>query len=279
MPYLRTKYILDTDVYIKRTAIGKEVTDAGWASFERRLRDERGKVLASYITMKELFIRLANSSPDYYEANKAPLVLLSSHARIYLENPPQFAIKKILGIDTAPVGQRRIQDEWPEVIQTLLASASIAQACDGVRIGRELRSFDFEHFKRIENWPQERYGEILTRVRPEPIPDDARAIISRNLLEDCELKVTKRRLDLLQHNLDAFLEMQMWLRKQRSNLNYNYEAPNHLTDWGDTMQLMYLADPSVRLITCNRKILDRTRSSSQSHQILIWPDEFEIRPG
>jgi hypothetical protein len=52
----------------------------------------------------------------------------------------------------------------------------------------------------------------------------------------------------------------------------NYDFGRHGTDWMDVQQLLYLADPSVHLMTNDGELRRRTIGSGQENRIILWSE-------
>jgi hypothetical protein len=51
-----------------------------------------------------------------------------------------------------------------------------------------------------------------------------------------------------------------------------YDFTKHGSDWLDSQLLYYFADPVIHLVTCDLKIKDRTKDSTQSSRILRFDE-------
>ena len=77
--------------------------------------------------------------------------------------------------------------------------------------------------------------------------------------EDC-LKVANA--------LDAAYEFFAWLCQQAKTSNYRFEK--HASDWFDSEQLYYLADPRMYLLTSDGDFAQRVRKSSQAARLVTY---------
>src|SRR5437016_11681334 len=96
---VRPKIFLDTDVCIN-AASGK-IDTAEWRRVQNHIATHY-RYCVSFITLKELFIKLARGSAAYFERNKEPLrVLYQPARRQFLPYPSVFALRTVLGIKSA----------------------------------------------------------------------------------------------------------------------------------------------------------------------------------
>ncbi len=68
---------------------------------------------------------------------------------------------------------------------------------------------------------------------------------------------------------DAAYQYEVALNKLALADGYDFAAREHAGDWIDSQLLLYLADPEMVLVTSDRKLRDRVRSSPQAERIII----------
>ena len=265
------KLFFDTDVCIN--AANGRIDPAEWRRVQKRIATHY-RYCVSFITLKELFSKLARGSGAYFERNKEPLrVLYQPARRRFLPYPSVFALRTVLGIKSAA----RIHDcglteeVWEEkVLRAVLEAPSKTRLKDGIKVPNQklMLSFDLDHFDRHENAPQNEHAELLQGIREGMTdPPVARKWAAwflhqhgRTLYtEDCEKLAVA---------LDAAYCFTFSLSKMANDKGYDFKT--HASDWGDSLQLCYLCDESMHFLTMDADFCYRTKGSSQSSRILTY---------
>jgi hypothetical protein len=268
---VRPKLFFDTDVCIN--AANGKIPPAEWRRVQKRI-GVHYRYCISYVTLKELFSKLARGSDAYFERNKGPLrVLYQPPQRRFLPYPSVFALRRVLGIESA--GRTHdcgLTDEvWGErVLRAALDAPSKTRLKDGIKVpNRKLMlSFDLDDFDRHENAPQNKQAELLQGIREgKTDPPVARKwaawILKQHGLtpytEDCEKLAVA---------LDASYCFTCSLSKMANDKGYDFKT--HASDWGDLLQVFYLCDEAMHFLTMDGDFRNRTKNSLQRSRILIY---------
>lgn len=230
----------------------------------------------SFITLKELFIKIARGSEDCFERNRGALKVLGAPTnKTFLPYPSVFALRTVLRKETARTDSSGlVEEEWAEtVLRAVLDAPSKRLLKAGIPIRnrkRRMQTFDFAEFDAHENRPQNKHAQLLQGVRdgkvdlPEPKKYFAWTLHYHGFepyTEECEK---------LADSLDAVFRYSSALAKMAKDKGYNFER--HASDWDDTLQLYYLCDESMHFLTRDADFRNRTKGSSQSARILLYPE-------
>jgi hypothetical protein len=271
---VRPKLFLDTNICIN-VASG-QIPAEDW----RRARKHIGakfRYQISFITIKELFGRLARCADEYFEQNKEPLrVLYGPGKRYFLPYPSVFSLRTVLGLHSVARKSdthNLPEEKWAEsIVKAVLDAPSKVQLKAGIPIRNRIKPlmqyFDLDHFDRHENAPQNEHADILQGIRegrndmPEPMTW-AEWIPRYHGIESTEDECLK-----LVRALDAAYRFSCTLSRMSKDKGYDFHA--HATDWGDATQLFYLCDPLMHFVTTDENCQNYTVGSSQSRRILLW---------
>jgi hypothetical protein len=137
--------------------------------------------------------------------------------------------------------------------------------------------FDLDRYCQHENAPQEEHVQLLQGIsdgtinQPDPINWAGWILYyHREQLGD-DAWLDQDKCKKLVSALDAAYKYEETLAAKAKDPQYN--SKKRITAWGDVMQLFYLCDPHVRIVTKEGKWREYTEGSSQSSQIVLW-DEF-----
>jgi predicted nucleic acid-binding protein len=270
---LRPKLFLDTDVCIN--AANGRIDPAEWRQVQTHI-GAHYRYFISFITLKELFSKLARGADAFFERNKEPLRALYEPARRrFLPYPSVFALRTVLGMRSAArIHESGLSEEvWAEkVLRAVLDSRSKASLKHGIKVPNQRRilTFDLDHFDRNENAPQNEHAELLQGIREgktdTPVPRKWAAWILHQhgrtpYTEDCEK---------LAVGLDSAYCFTFSLSKMAKDNGYDFKT--HASDWGDSLQLFYLCDESMHFLTMDADFYCRTKSSSQNSRLLTYAE-------
>jgi hypothetical protein len=153
MPLLRPWLILDTNICIEVTKRNGAIPRSEWIGVGRFIR-RHYRYCISWVTWKELLVRLARGAPEFFGQNKEPLrVLRGQGAARLLEKPPIFAIRRVLGIDVSdttdvdglPVPE--YQEYASDVLKAVTVAPSKAALKHGVKLpGTRRTCLSFDHY-------------------------------------------------------------------------------------------------------------------------------------
>jgi hypothetical protein len=166
------------------------------------------------------------------------------------------------------------EEEWAKtILRAVLDAPSKLQLKRGIPIGNQkhrMQTFDLDHFDTHENKPQKEHARLLQAIRDGevdmPHPKKLAALTIHDLgyapyTHDCEK---------LANSLDAAFRYSSSLGKMAKDKGYDFSK--HASDWGDTVQLYYLCDQSMHVLTSDADFRNRMKGSSQSARILLYPE-------
>jgi hypothetical protein len=277
---IRPKLFLDTNICID-VAAGK-IDPVEW----NRVRKHIGstyRYCISFVTRKELISKLARGSEGYFERNKEPLrVLFRPGKPRFLPYPSVFAIRTVLvNYTISRPGDTPLKEEKEAeaALKVILQGKSKMHLKTGVQMaGRRTRQwvFDLDGFDIHENRPQREHAELLQGIRegrinkPEPMAWATWILHQHGLTpytDDC---------NKLAASLDAAFRFSASLGRVANDKGYDFTA--HSSDWGDTLQLFYLCDPTMHFLTQDSDFRNRTQGSPQRDRILLYREFIRSLP-
>jgi len=283
MAFLRPWILFDTNICVEAAKSNGMIQPEEWKKVLRYCYS-RYRYCVSWVTWKELLVKLSRGDDACWEQNRVPLKILSWNAKAtYLEKPPLFALKGLLGIDASP---RTTEDGAPVVplpkqMRDVVAWVSVAANKDDLRQGIEVNgrngrrligTFDLDHLDACENETQHEQANLLGELRAGRIVASDPTKLSAWLLVQCGLQAYTDHCHKLSSGLDAAYRYTFWLYGQAKNNNYAFGHKRHLGDWDDVQQLYYLSHKQVHLLTLDRDFVERTKGTSQAAQILLYND-------
>lgn len=274
MPIIRPKLFLDTNICIN-VANGKIDADE-WRRVQKHISINY-RYCISLITLKELLSKLARGADDYFEANKKPLRVLYAPAKPrFLVYPSVFALRTILGINSVARTDTNgpPEEEWARnVLRTVVDAPSKMQLKHGVPVRNRklrMRTFDLDHFDAHENEPQNEHADLLQGLREGRIDMPQPGKWAAWILHQHGLTPYMNGCEKLSIALDAAYRFSCSLSKMAKDRGYDFRT--HASDWGDSTQLFYLCDEAMHFLTCGGDFRHRTKGSSQSSRILLYPE-------
>ena len=273
---VRPKLFLDTNVCIN-VASGR-IPPREWSRVQRHI-NKRYRYCISFITVKELFSKLARGADDYIDKNKAPLrVLYGLAKRRFLPYPSVFTLRTVLNMQSAA----RVADthSLPEEValedelNAVLDAPGKAQLKAGFVMRKKektlFRTFDLDDFDVHENGPQNEHADLLQGMREGSIDKPDPLKVAAWMLHQHDLPPYPEQCERLAASLDAAYRFGYSLSQMTKDPAYDFHR--HASDWGDTLQLMYLCDESMHFLTSDRDFRIRTKGSAQASRILLYPD-------
>jgi hypothetical protein len=131
-------------------------------------------------------------------------------------------------------------------------------------------TFDLDHFDIHENRPQIEHAELLQGIRDGRIEMPRPNSWAAWILHQFSLKPYKDDCKLLASSLDAAFRFGLALSEMAKNKSYDFTA--HASDWGDVLQLYYLCDEAMHMLTLDADFRNRTKGSVQRSRILLYSD-------
>jgi len=270
----KLKLIFDTNICID--VANGVISESDWDSMARHIR-RRYKYCISWVTWKELLQKLSRGQSSFWCKNVEPLrILRFGGPVVYLEKPPLFAARYLLGIHADPRTDRRGFPVPPQKRRMRDVLEAILRGADKETLRRGLKrwryGFDLDRFDSEENQCQQEQALQLQGVREGTFDCADPLVMSVLLLKDLGLNPTKGQVERLNEGLDASHRYQISLCTLVKNENYDPFRDRRLGNWDDSQQLMYLCDPSIRILTLDSDFRNRTQESVQANQILTLSD-------
>jgi|GEM_PF-5089160 len=273
---VRPKLFLDTNIC--NYAADGSIPAAEWSRIRKHI-GVRYRYCISFVTMKELFGRLARCSEEFFEDNKRSLhVLYGSGNRYFLPYPSSFAIQTVLGYPASRKSDtHNLSDEefGETVTRAVLQARSKAQLRDGIPVPnqkRRMRTFDLDHFDKHEDEAQKEHASLLEGMRDGTIDRPDPMKWAGWILHQHRFKPYDDDCQKLVASLDAAYRYSLALSKFTNNKNYNFQKPGNITAWGDTFQLFYLCDEQMHFLTADKDFRDYVKGSPQANRVLLYKD-------
>ena len=274
MPIVRPRLFLDTNICI-HVANGN-IAPAEWRRVQSRINSGY-RYCISFITLKELFSKLARGSEAYFEKNKGALRVLDAPSKkTFLPYPSVFALRTVLRKESAAriYSDGVVEEEFAKTaLRAVLDAPSKHILKTGIPIRnrrRRMQTFDLDHFDAGENEPQNEHAELLQGIRDGRIQPPKPRKLAAWILHPHGFEPYTDDCEKLEIGLDAAFRFSVKLSEMAKNKSYDFK--DHASDWGDSLQLYYLCDESMRFLTWDTDFRSRTKGSPQSSRILIFPE-------
>jgi hypothetical protein len=272
----RPKLILDTNVPSKLVSKYQSELEA----IIRRLNQDF-RVVVSPAVHIETVKGILNGSAAYFESNQQKLRILVGTATIeYLPFSGSFAFQTVLGMNVTASPLR--PNEFREHARIFLHAKSLKELVDGdVRVPlkpKRLRAgFDKALHERQLDEGIRLHNELMQRVKKGSASFPPPAVWASSRARNLGLSLEQVQLAQFNYALDAAYEYEKALSLLVAN-GYNFEDAKSSGDWIDSQNLWYLCDPSIFLLTDDKKMRDRVNRSRQKNQIISLRD-FLVQRG
>jgi hypothetical protein len=280
---LKPRIFFDTNICIN--AANGTIPQEEWKQVRSHIA-KHFRYCISFITLKELFGKLARGGDIYFETNKRPLkVMLEAGNDGFLAYPAVSVLRVVLGIPSLSRTSDYVtlpDEEWSEkVLTAVLQAPSKAQLKSGIPLQGHPgchQTFDLDHFDQHENQPQTEYADINQGLREGytdmPEPDTW----CKELCKPFGHTPTPEQLVTMKAVLDAAYTYQCKLSGMSKNKNYDFHSGSNVTAWGDVLQLFYLHDDSTYFLTTDKDFQSYCQGSTQRNRILFYSDFAETLP-
>jgi hypothetical protein len=232
---MRPKLFLDTNICINAT--NGTIPANEWRRVQKHIGG-KFRYQISFVTMKELFGKLARCADEYFEQNKRPLnILFGPGRRKFLPYPSVFALRTVLGL--CKVSRKSDELKLPEeerfefVMTAVLEAPSKAQLRAGIpdrRNCKMVQIVDLDHFDQHENRPQNEYASLLQGIRENRIDMPDPMQWAAWILHQHELTPYSEQCARLIPALDAAYRLTCALSKMTKDKRYNIQS--HASYWG-----------------------------------------------
>lgn len=263
----RRKFIFDLQIasYVQS---GK-IAPSEWESVLKYMSN-RARYAISSITLYELIAGIEGGDEAHFPENRDRLKILYEPAgRECLPLASDFVRSVVfrLPIRAQAFEQSKLK-QWIEVILHARTKADLRDGRVTIRgqsYGSQIAPL-VEHIRKGKQQDAERLEKLRRGERRASTPDTwAREVLAR-----MSVPTTAENSARILSALDA-----AWLYElKRYSLAKDtpYDFTKHGSDWLDSQLLYYFADPVIHLVTCDLKIKDRTKDSTQSSRILRFDE-------
>jgi predicted nucleic acid-binding protein len=247
-------------------------------SFHRRWMAERNAWITngfSYavcpLVLIELLYGLAHSEPAFFSHQQKRLQAYASVENIesveMLPFPGAFMLATVLGV-RSPVTTMDAQ-EFRRWFKIAVCARSLSELTTGrVELGATNSLQYGLNMDFISDQHERGVGEHLKvweRVRALQLPLPSRNDWAAAKLRAHGIVPTVQDVDLVGRALDAVFFYYTFLYKEALRPSYRFDK--HHGDWVDNQLLYYLADPGLRVITCDVKFKKRIAGSIQAERL------------
>lgn len=253
---LKQKVFFDTNVcheIARRTDANEFVTVIGM----------RFEIMTSPMVFAELVSGFDGSSERFWEHHKNRIRAAVGNRGIkFMKLPREFAFAKVLGVSKRGLVSPERFREWTRTI--LLAESKSA-------VFQKVRELEYIVEAMLTGW--ERHSAIVLAT-----PGNAASSLSANrwghlLAQDFGVPVDDRQATKLADALSVAYQRIVHLRKLYTNRNSMPE--NRRGDWVDVLNLFYLCDPAMRLVTKERKMIHSLNLQTPQPQLLEYQEFIE----
>jgi len=267
---LRPKIVFDTQVIANISS--QSIATAAWDNVSSYI-SRKCRYEISVNTFYELLSSLANGDEAHFAANQSRIRLLCSPAgRKFLPLVGDFVRGEVFGLGAKRLDFNPAQLKlWAEVVLAAKSKADLQKGRVVLRkaghAGRKY-GFDLQLLVRQIAEGKQSHAERLEKLRRGDLTASTSVSWSNAVLGLMGVPANDTNRAKLLSALYAAHEYDKSLYEMAKNHNYNFSQ--HDTDWIDSQQMYYLADPSVLFITCDKNIRFRTKRSSQRLRVLSF---------
>jgi len=269
---LRPKIVFDTQVISNANSGAISATD--WDNVSKYI-SRKCRYQISVNTLYELLSSLANGDEGHFLTNQGRIRLLCAPAgREFLPLVGDFVRRKVFGF---PARRPDFRSGWLQIwAEVVLAAKTKADLQNGKvvlrKAGHSGRSYgiDLQLLVRQIAEGKESHAQRLEKLRQGELLSSTSTTWSTAVLGLIGVPANDANRAKLLEALDAAHKYDESLYDMAKN--HNYDFSQHDTDWIDSQQMYYLADPSVLFVTCDSNIAFRVRGSTQRSRILNFPE-------
>jgi hypothetical protein len=274
LPLLRPKIVFDTQIlsYVYKSTI----CPADWNAVLRYI-SKKCRYAISANTLYELLAGIAKGDANHFHENQSRIRLLCQPAgREFLPTVGDFVRAKVFGLSARKLDfQPRKLCLWAEVALAATRKSSLQSGVTLHKAGRSRQTYGFDLqllLKQIEEGKQS-HSQRLEGLRQGKLLASTPGSWSRSVLRLLGVPLTDANAKTILIALNAAHRYDISLYEMAKN--HAYDFSRHDADWIDSQQLYYLADSSVRFVTCDANIGLRTMNSTQRDRVLSF-DELKV---
>jgi hypothetical protein len=262
----RPRLLLDTNVCEK-------LRDA---TFQFDVERMRGRIRHEFdiVVSPQTFIEILKSVKDarteeHFEIRRKRLNVMTNDGEAeFVRFPGSFALSTVLGLET-PLKEHG-PAEFRQWYRILVTSNSLAELVEcNVQLPDDPRRYglDLPFVEHEEKDGVRRHREFLTAIASGSYQFPPPAIWAQRIADHLECSVTNEQRETLAKRLSAAYEYHKATFKLMTN-NPNYNVEGHDSDRMDHLQLFYLCDPELYILTDDAGIRSGCSASSQACRIL-----------
>lgn len=272
MPFLRKKVFYDTQVI--SYALAGKIPAADW-ELACRYVSARCRYCVSLNTLTELIVGLACGDEAHFSENVNRIKFLCVGGDpVFLPLVGEFIRKRVFHLNPIRPDYSPAQIKmWPRIIINARDRSELISGLVSLREpGRRLIDYGFnlEMLVRQVQDGKNAHSHALSQLRDGTLLRPTQQQWALGVLCRLAIPISDANVARLCSTLDAAYQYDTQLYDLA--LCNNYDFTKHDSDWLDTQQLYYLADPSVFLVTLDSKLKARTAKSSQIGQVLDFED-------
>jgi hypothetical protein len=222
-----------------------------------------------------LIVGLASGDDAHFSENVARIRLLCSAPRaVFLPLVGDFVRTKVFHAAPrrADYSPQQIKF-WPRIIMKAKDRTELTQGTVSFKEpGRSGIDFGFNLDKVVQQVQtgKDAHAQALQGLRSKTTLRPTRQQWAVGVLHDLQIQITTLNVASLCSALDAAYEYDNYLYNLAQKNSYDFSK--HDSDWLDSQQLYYLADPNVFLVTFDSKLKQRIAGSSQADRILNFEE-------
>jgi hypothetical protein len=272
MSCMRKKIIYDTQVisWVQSGAIPLR----DW-EFVSRYISGHCRYCVSLVTLSELVVGLTRGDDAHFGQNKERIALLClARKSTYFSLVGEFIRTQLL--DEPPTRREYLPDQvklWPQIIQNARNRTQLTGGrvlLPGKGRGATEYGFDLEMLaKQVQNG-KAAHARALQDLREGNSHRPTQKQWVLGVMQRLNITATPQEVALLRARLDAAYHYDSSLFDLARDNSYDFSR--HDSDWLDSQQIYYLADPTVLLVSLDSGLKQRTSGSTQASQILDFAE-------
>lgn len=238
------------------------------AEIQSRLA-RRFAVYASPNTFMELLDAIKGGSGEHFEADKARLRIMAGGGQVrFLSFPITSALKRVLGLKVplTKLGPDELKEAFRIVLRAKTRDDLLAGDVRKSGSGRRRHGIDPDLIASPMLWGEMQHVASLDKLKQGthlfPPPDQWAA----DMACDVGCALTPQQAKILANSLDAAYTYDAELHRL---IKGGYNAQKNANDWIDSMQLLYLCDPELYVLTDDKRLRKRCNTSQQSRRIVL----------
>jgi hypothetical protein len=220
------------------------------------------------LVLIELLLRLVKPEPKHFGKDVESFSFLTNNCQKFLPFPGEFTLKTVLQVPDSPVAAMDEADfeQWAELV--LKAASREALTNGDVELGTTLISYgvDLGKVESQQENGRRAFAARITELRELKHPL-TRHEFGAGFLSSQGILPKVGDIESIGAALDAACQYQNSL--VRTGADYNLLAERHRGDWIDSQLLYYLSDAEMHIVTNDKQLKGRCKSSAQSQRVIL----------